>query len=121
MKVTEDKASAPDPKKLAQTHKPQLDGVRPNVVGQGWTSVLVAKLPANALSPNSSAQPDAKKPGGGASINPMELLSSLPRVSGTWGGRLFSSALVSALITDDGRVLVGSVQPSLLYAAAGQK
>lgn len=35
------------------------------------------------------------------------------------GGRLFTSALLSALVTDDGRVLVGSVPTDTLLAAAG--
>ncbi len=35
------------------------------------------------------------------------------------GGRLFTSALLSGLVTDDGRVLVGSVPTDTLLAAAG--
>lgn len=35
------------------------------------------------------------------------------------GGRLFTSALLSALVTDDGRVFVGSVPTDTLLAAAG--
>ena len=36
-----------------------------------------------------------------------------------WGsGRLLDSKLVSILITDDGRVFAGAVDPSALYAAA---
>jgi hypothetical protein len=46
-------------------------------------------------------------------------LEQLPRVDGSWGsGRLMTSTLVSALITDDGRLIVGMVPPDLLYAAA---
>jgi hypothetical protein len=42
-------------------------------------------------------------------------------VSGAWGsGRLLRTSLVSVLITDSGRMFVGAVQPSVLYAAAGQ-
>jgi hypothetical protein len=49
------------------------------------------------------------------------LLYRLPRVSGSWGsGRLLTSTLVSALLTDDGRLLIGPVPPDLLYAAAGR-
>ena len=33
-------------------------------------------------------------------------------------GRLLSTALVSVLLTDDGRVLVGAVPPEALQAAA---
>ena len=42
-------------------------------------------------------------------------------MSGAWGsGRLLRTSLVSVLITDGGRTFVGAVQPSVLYAAAGQ-
>jgi hypothetical protein len=35
------------------------------------------------------------------------------------GGRLLTSALLSVLVTDDGRVLAGSVPPEALEEAAG--
>jgi hypothetical protein len=48
------------------------------------------------------------------------MLDVLPTVSGTWGsGHLLKGTLFSALITDDGRVVVGSVAPKALYAALG--
>lgn len=73
-------------------------------VGSGWTSVAVINGVADRM--------------GNSSLH--SVLSSLPRVSGSWGsGRLFSSRLVTALITDDGRVLVGPVPAATLYAAAG--
>jgi outer membrane lipoprotein-sorting protein len=86
---------------------------QPTVVGKGWTSVLVAKLPApsrSALTGDAPAGPD----GNGFSLD------SLPKVGGTWGsGRLITSRLFSVLLTDDGRVLAGAVRPERLYAAAG--
>jgi hypothetical protein len=46
-------------------------------------------------------------------------LSGLPRVSGEWGsGRLLTSTLFSALLTDDGRLLVGAVSGDTLQDAA---
>jgi outer membrane lipoprotein-sorting protein len=46
-------------------------------------------------------------------------LNVLTKVSGAWGsGRLLDSKLFSALVTDDGRVFVGAVDPAALYAAA---
>jgi outer membrane lipoprotein-sorting protein len=82
----------------------------PTVIGKGWTSVLVAKLPTEA---------DATK--GKDSQQFAGIVNSLPKVSGSWGsGHLLKSALFSALITDDGRVLAGAVAPETLYAAAGK-
>jgi outer membrane lipoprotein-sorting protein len=80
------------------------------VVGTGWTSVLVAKLPkADAAATGSDAK-------GSTAAQAQGLINSLPKVSGTWGsGHLLSGSLFSALITDDGRVLVGAVAPEKLY------
>lgn len=78
----------------------------PTVVGNGWTSVLVLK------------QDKPVKPGGEFGA----MLGQLPRVSGSWGsGQLFTSSLVNALITDDGRLIVGAVPANQLYAAAAHR
>ena len=84
------------------------------VVGQGWTSVLVARMPAGD-------DAEADKPGSDMAGQFDAIAGTLPKVSGTWGsGRLLSSTLFSALITDDGRILVGAVAPEKLYEAAGK-
>jgi len=69
-------------------------GERPQltVVGEGWTSVLVVRLPAEL------------------ELGPLEWLLSD-------GGGL-SSNLLSVLLTDDGRVLVGAVTPERLAEVA---
>jgi outer membrane lipoprotein-sorting protein len=83
----------------------------PTVVGKGWTSVLVAKLPNSTDA--TKGDKDGQQLAG--------IVNSLPKVSGSWGsGHVLKSALFSALITDDGRVLVGAVAPETLYAAAGK-
>lgn len=47
---------------------------------------------------------------------------ALTRVSGAWGhGRLLETSLVSVLLTRDGRVYAGAVDPAALYAAAARK
>jgi outer membrane lipoprotein-sorting protein len=75
-------------------------------VGSGWTTVAV--LPAPQAT-------DGSREGGALNA----FLQQLPRVSGSWGsGRLMQSTLVSALLTDDGRLIVGLVPPDVLYAAA---
>ena len=54
-------------------------------------------------------------------MNLQSIVGSLPTVTGDWGsGHLLQSALVSVLITDDGRVLAGAVAPEQLYTAAAQ-
>ena len=74
------------------------------IVGTGWTSVVVRKL--------DGADPTAANGQLGA------FLDRLPEVSGTWGkGRLLTGTAFSAVVTDDGRIAVGSVEPDLLYAA----
>jgi outer membrane lipoprotein-sorting protein len=75
-------------------------------VGSGWTTVAVLPAPTASGTDRSSGSLGT-------------FLEQLPRVSGSWGsGRLMTSTLVSALVTDDGRLIVGMVPPDLLYAAA---
>jgi outer membrane lipoprotein-sorting protein len=101
VKVTED------------TSKPDTSGQaapKAVTVGTGWTSVLVAK---GAL-PGVDAKPDAQ-----GSPQAQALLNSLPKVSGSWGsGRVLTGKLFSALLTDDGRILVGAVSQDRLTQAA---
>ena len=78
---------------------------KPRIVGTGWTSVVVARLPEGAITGSGQAS---------------RMLRVLPKVSGTWGsGHLLKGTLFSALLTDDGRVVVGAVAPEALYAALG--
>ena len=72
------------------------------VVGEGWTSVVVTKVPQDA----DTGQLDT-------------VLNSLkPARSGSWGGgREFEGTAFSAVLTDDGRLAIGAVAPDLLYAA----
>jgi outer membrane lipoprotein-sorting protein len=66
------------------------------VVGDGWDTVVIDKL---------SAQQDPK--------NRLEGLGT--PVSGSWGsGRLISTAVANAIVTDDGRVAVGAVPEQVL-------
>lgn len=78
---------------------------RPTVVGEGWTAVLVVPevtLPA----PDDDGVLDA-------------LLSDASPVSGSYGsGRLFETELLSVLLLDDGRLLIGAVEPDVLTDVA---
>jgi len=85
---------------------PGLAGA-PRVIGSSWTAVAV--FPAGGLT------------GGAAGGAVGALLRSATPVHGSWGsGRLLRTSLFSVLITSNGKVLIGAVTPSLLYAAAGQ-
>ena len=102
-------AAKPDAAKPDEA-APGADGRRLAVIGTGWTSVLVARLP-DARRPTS---PEQGAPGGLTGM-----LAALPKVSGAWGsGSLLTSRLFSVLVTDDGRILVGAVGPERLYQAA---
>ena len=78
---------------------------RPHVVGKGWSSVIVARLPhavASGDGPGSMA----------------EMLRLLPVVHGQWGtGHVLRGTLFSAVLTDDGRLALGAVPARTLYAA----
>lgn len=87
-----------------------LPGTVPNddvhVIGKGWTTVV--RLHLSDLDASSAET---------------QYLNHLPRISWPGGsGRLFevTSGLVTALITDDGRVYAGAVDKSVLITAATQ-
>lgn len=71
-----------------------------HLTGTGWTAVFGTALPKAAA--------------GGTEAR---LLKSLGKPVA--GGRLVTSRLLNALVTDDGRVFVGAVTPQVLEQAAG--
>jgi outer membrane lipoprotein-sorting protein len=76
-------------------------------VGTGWSTVLVGTVPQQVGSGTDRS-----------SRQLMAVLQALPRVSGAWGsGRLLNGTLFSVVLTDDGRMAVGAVPASQLYAA----
>lgn len=87
---------------------PAAAASRPTVIGQGWDSVVLLK--------------GAMPPGGTSANGPLaQLLAKAPTVQGSWGkGKIVTSKMVSALITDDGRVFAGLVTPDTLQAAAAK-
>jgi outer membrane lipoprotein-sorting protein len=81
---------------------PERAGSSSATIGSGWTAIVEYRTSQARVA-------EAAGP----------LLSRLKAVRGSWGqGRLLDSALVSVLVTDDGRVFAGAVEPSALYAAA---
>ncbi len=87
----------------------QGDEADVSVVGEGWTSVVV--LPADLMTPPADATGDA------AGDDPLAMLPPdvLQPVD---GGSVLSTALLSVMLADDGRVLVGAVTPEVLAVAA---
>ena len=89
---------------------------KPQLVGSGWDTVLVEKLPAGALGGSSQKSATTKD---GTSFDPSRLLGELgKRVTGPWGsGYQINTAVGTALILDDGRVAVGAVPVQVLTDA----
>jgi len=87
--------------------------------GSSSTSGTVSGSSQNTVTFSSGAM------SGGPGVNVTGLGSALLRaarpVHGSWGsGHLLRTSLISVLITDGGQVLIGAVQPSVLYADAAQ-
>jgi outer membrane lipoprotein-sorting protein len=87
----------------------------PTVTGTGWTSVVEFAPGSGALS---ALTQNATGTGGDRSST--ELLNRLFTVQPN-GDRLLATALVNVLLTSDGRVFAGAVQPSVLQQAAARR
>ncbi|HWD83473.1 MAG TPA: hypothetical protein VG497_31455 [Kribbella sp.] len=119
VKVTDEKVPAnPGEKQIPKQvvpnrvlpRKPGAPGAeKPTVIGQGWDSVVMIKGAGAQVSGLTGNGPLA------------QLLAKAPTVQGSWGkGKVLTSKMVSALITDDGRVFAGLVTPDTLQAAAAK-
>jgi outer membrane lipoprotein-sorting protein len=92
----------------------------PKVVGKGWDSVMVFKMPAPGSTTGTSASTGTTTDKTITQL--MKYVSLLPKVSGRWGsGHLMAGTGFSALLTDDGHLVVGAVTPEGLYAALAAK
>lgn len=85
---------------------PDAAAARPTVTGTGWESVV--EFPASPASAEAGAM---------VSKDPLlqQAAVAVP------GGRLFSTAVVNVLFTDDGRVFAGSVPADRLLTAAAAR
>ncbi|MBP1137936.1 outer membrane lipoprotein-sorting protein [Arthrobacter sp. PvP023] len=85
---------------------PDTGHPRPTVTGTGWESVV--EFPAS---------PGSAEAGAMVSSDPLlqQAAVAVP------GGRLFSTAVVNVLLTDDGRVFAGSVPAERLLTAAAAR
>ncbi|MFJ8433614.1 outer membrane lipoprotein carrier protein LolA [Kitasatospora sp. NPDC094019] len=122
-KVTERKADpAPRAEVTPEEAKAAAEGL--NVIGEGWTAVLSAKLPTDDVFVAAEAKGPRGKgghgPGGGGKLqNPLALVKSLGKPVA--GGSLISTKVLNVLVTDDGRVFAGAVTLPVLQSAAGVK
>jgi len=100
------------PKELRDAQGGGLDDLK--VIGEGWTSIAELKLPGGQGLPTGGSgsgdvPPEAQKF--------MDALGD--HVTGKFGsGTVFSTRLVNALITDDGKVYAGAVTKDALVKAA---
>lgn len=96
-------------RKDAKDFRKDLGGL--NVIGKGWTSIATIKGDGSGL-------PAGKDQAAGGDA--AKFLDSIgDKVSGSFGsGRIFSTRLVNALITDKGTVYVGAVDKQALIDAA---
>lgn len=123
-KVEEQQAEAPSDQDKADAEK-ALGEASPQIVGEGWDTVVVARQPAEALAGlqvPAEDQPERRGPGGGDQLNPQDLLKQLGKqVSGSWGsGTLISSKIGNVLLADDGRIALGAVPEQVLTEAIGK-
>ncbi|MGV9266242.1 LolA family protein [Kitasatospora sp. NPDC003701] len=123
-KVTERKAEggpaapAAPSEQAAKDAAGAVDGL--NVVGEGWTAVLSAKLPTgDVTAPAEGGQGRHGKGGPAALQSPLALAKALGKPVA--GGSLISTKVLNVLVTDDGRVFAGAVTLPVLQSAAGVK
>jgi outer membrane lipoprotein-sorting protein len=89
-----------------ERHKGGHDGDgAPTTVGDGWDTVLITTAPADT--------PEADRP-----EDAPDLAELGTPIAGPWGsGRLISTAVASAIVTDDGRIAAGAVPEPVLSEA----
>jgi len=120
--VTDSKVPTPTPPAAGSktnTVVPQTGSAdMPKVVGKGWTSVLVAKIPAPSATSSAGASGTSGATADKSVAQLMKFVELLPKKSGSWGsGHLMAGTAFSVLLTDDGRLVIGAVTPEGLYAA----
>lgn len=86
------------------------------VLGEGWASVAQISVPGGKGLKDAESAANGKD----APKEAKQFLDSLgDKVNGSFGsGRIFSTRLVNALITDDGKVYVGAVTKDALVKTA---
>jgi outer membrane lipoprotein-sorting protein len=117
-KVTEAKPGdqKPDPKAAQDL----LTQINPQVVGKGWDTVVVGKVPANLLSGAMPGQNGRSDRGNQPDVTSL-LRTFAKQVNGSFGtGWVVSTKVGTALFTADGRAALGAVPEQVLIDAIGQ-
>lgn len=107
------KVTTVDPKQQTEKPKDLANAVKPTIVGEGWDTVIVTKLPTGTLDKTQGDKGEKN------SMDPNALLKQFGKpVSGAWGsGYELSTSVGTALITTDGRVAAGAVPLQVLTSA----
>jgi outer membrane lipoprotein-sorting protein len=115
-KVTEQK---PGDKMDPKAARDLLTQINPQLVGKGWDTVVVGKVPADLLSATANGQ---KGKGDRGNIDVTGLLRQFAKqVNGSFGtGWVVSTKVGSVLFTADGRAALGAVPEQVLIDAIGQ-
>jgi outer membrane lipoprotein-sorting protein len=105
-------------KQQAEAHdQALLAGIRPALLGSSWSSVLVLRLPEPVPASGARSRGQAADARDQLGV----LLRAATPVHGAFGsGRMLRTALLTGLLTDDGRLYVGAVTPEAIQAAAAQ-
>ncbi|MFF4223002.1 LolA family protein [Streptomyces sp. L500] len=132
-KVTEGGAADQD-RKADRDHKglPGMPGMpgtdaagagKSKVLGKGWSSIAEFDAGKDAGSALNGKGAGKKSAGGKGGADAQALLDGFgTKVSGDFGsGRVYSTRIVNALMTDDGKVYVGAVTKDALVKAANAK
>ncbi|MCC3776331.1 sigma-E factor regulatory protein RseB domain-containing protein [Streptomyces sp. UNOB3_S3] len=136
-KVTEDGHDAKGKAPAGRDHEgglpgmlgmPGVDGgdaAKSKVIGKGWGSIAEfdAGKDASAALNGKGAGGGKKSAGGKGGADAQALLDGFgTKVSGDFGsGRVYSTRIVNALMTDDGKVYIGAVTKDALVKAANAK
>lgn len=96
-----------------------VDAVQPQVIGDGWDTMVVAQLPAQSNDTQSNDTQGSDARGGGTNAGILNMVRNIGTpVHGTWGsGWAISTSVANVVITSDGRVAAGFVPQQMLFQA----
>jgi hypothetical protein len=106
--VTQKKTSGLQSHSDGRAHSATAGDSGPKVLGTGWASVV--EFPSGSVSDAPGSTP-GKSPDSSSLLN--EVTNPVA------GGRLLTTRLLSVMLTNDGRVLIGAVPGSVLETLAG--